>query len=205
MAEAAINGQSAQKTDVQAAGETIHFGTVEDLMITLPDGWEAVTLGQDELQEWLSNLALSGVTAQAFADGIGHETSLLAAAHTDPHAFGTPKPLMMLTVIPRYGLKLDQYIGELSAALASTPGIEVERTGLLYDVRVDGAPVGIVMYHLPASNETPDLSGYHLVQLDGDGENLVVMNWVANRDTIESLLPEIHAVAATVAPLSATP
>ena len=205
MAEAATNGQPVHNADAQAAEEVIHFGTVEDMTFTLPDGWETVTLGPEELKDWPNRFALSGAIAQAFLDGIGNETSLLAAVHPGPYPLGTPEPIMMLTVIPRHGLKLEQYIGELSAALASEPGIAVERTGLLYDVRVDGTPVGIVTYHLPPSNGRPGLKAYHLVQLDGAGENLVAMNWVATSDVLDTLLPKIHAVAASVALSSTRP
>ncbi len=205
MAEAATSGQPVHNAGAQTAEEIIHFSTVEGMTITLPDGWETVTLGPEELKDWPNQFAFSGAIAQAFLDGIGNETSLMAAAHPGPYPFGTPEPIMMLTVIPRHALRLEQYIGELSAALASEPGIEVERTGLLYDIRVDGTPVGMVTYRLPASNGTPGLKAYHLAQLDGAGENLVAVNWVATSDVLDTLLPEIHAAAATVALSSTKP
>ena len=72
---------------------------------------------------------------------------------------------LTVAVIPRHNLKLPQYIAELSAALEAA-GVEVTRAGLLYDVRVDGTPVGRVAFTLPPSDGQTPLAGYQLTQLD---------------------------------------
>jgi hypothetical protein len=196
---------SDQQLGHNGEAEEIHFDAVNDLTVRLPDGWKAVTLGPQDIQDRLRDFANSGGTAEAFLDATGSETGLLTAIYAGPLDVGRPRPTMTMTAVPRHGLRLKQYIDAVSAVLADESGVHVERAGLLYDVREDGTPVGIVMYRQSLPGERPEHTGYQLAQLDGEDEHLIVMSWIAHPDMIESLLPDIHSVAATVESQSATP
>jgi hypothetical protein len=206
-AKAIAEERSTETPDTEDAGQTIHYGTVEEQEIVLPIGWEAVSLGATEIRDRLGSHAMSGsdVAVYAFWGAIDDETRVLVAAFTGPRDAGTPQPIMTMSVIPRHKLQLSQYVEEFAAGLGSVSGIEVARAGLIYDVRTDGTPVGIVAYELPPSEREPDLTGYHLVQFDAGGENLVTMTWLATSDVIESMLDDIHATAATIGPTSTSP
>ena len=193
--------------ETETARQMIHYGAVDEREIVLPIGWEAITLGETEIRDRLAGSTAVGldVAAQTFLEATDDETRVLAAAFTGPRAADTPQPIMTVSVIPRHNLKLGQYVEEFAAGLDAVADIQVVRAGLLYDVRTDGAPVGIVAYQLPPSVGKPNRAGYHLVQFDAGGENLVAMTWVAAVDVIESILGDIHASAATVGPPSPNP
>jgi hypothetical protein len=105
---------------------------------------------------------------------------------------------LTIALIPRHGIGLDQYVEGLSGRLSSVEDLEVERAGLLYDVREDGLPVGMVAYHRSKPGEADLLSAYHLAQLDESGDNLVTMTWVGTPADLYLMLSDFHATAASL-------
>ena len=191
--------ESTQSSGAQPQKQTIRFGTAEDLTIELPSGWEAVVVEPTEIERRLTDSATTGsdAAAQPFLDATDDETRIFAAVYTGSSEPDTTPLSLTVAVIPRHNLKLPQYIEELSVALDSA-GVEVTRSGLLYDVRADGTPVGMAAFTLPPSDGQTPLAGYQLTQFDEGGENLAAMTWIGDQETIDAMMPDFHETAASI-------
>lgn len=178
--------------------KTIQLGSTEGLKIELPSGWKAMQFGRADIEERLAEVAGPSNETDKLLNAIGVETTVFSAEFVGPTEGDSIRPLMTVVIVPRHDIKLGQYIEELVAEIKSS-GADVNRAGLIYDIRTDGTPVGVVAFDLPISNGQPLLAGYHLAQFDDYGENLVVMTWTADRNTIEVMQPDFDAMAAAMA------
>lgn len=188
-------------TDDRAAWQSIYFGAADGLTIELPSGWDAVVLDDAAIQAGLAAADSStafDVAASEFLAATADTTTVIAATYTGAVESATVQPRLTIALIPRHGIGLDQYVEGLSSRLSSVEDLEVERAGLLYDVRGDGLPVGMVAYHRSKPGEADLLSAYHLAQLDEGGDNLVTMTWVGTPADLYLMLSDFHAIAASL-------
>lgn len=188
-------------TGDRAAWQSIYFGAADGLNLELPPGWDAAVLDAVAIQAGLA--AADGstafdVAASEFVAATADTTTVIAAIYTGSVESTTVQPRLTIALIPRHGIALDQYVEGLSGRLSSVEDLEVERAGLLYDVRGDGLPVGMVAYHRSKPGEADMLSAYHLAQLDEGGDNLVTMTWVGTPADLYLMLSDFHATAASL-------
>ncbi len=177
------------------------LGPSDSLNVELPPGWEAAVLDDAAIHAGLA--AADGstafdVAASEFLAATADTTTVIAATYTGAVESATVQPRLTIALIPRHAIGLDQYVEGLSSRLSSVEDLEVERAGLLYDVRGDGLPVGMVAYHRSKPGEADLLSAYHLAQLDEDGDNLVTMTWVGTPADLYLMLSDFHATAASL-------
>ena len=186
---------------VIAERQPIYFGAAGELTIDLPPDWESAVLDAAAIRTQLSESdppAQTDPATSTFLDGTNDTTSVIVATFTGDVADPAVRPVLTVTVIPRHEIRLDQYVEGLAGRLSSTADVEVERAGLLYDIREDGLPVGMLAYHRAKPGGADLLSAYHLAQFDEEGDNLVTMTWVGTPADLYLMLSSFNAIAASL-------
>jgi hypothetical protein len=113
----------------------------------------------------------------------------LSAVRSANEANGT-QPTLLAMQYPRHELSLEAYISGVAEAMGER--VEVQRAGIVFDVREDGKPVGVLQY----GDET--VSGYQVVQFDDKAESLILLTFTVPTAQLDEYMDEFHQIAAAV-------
>ena len=161
------------------ASETENISTTVSLpllQLELPPNWTAMILDPDEalvLPETDRNMVMA-LSAERTVAGTNSAV-----------------PTLLAIQYPRHGLSLEDYLIGVEQSLRER--VEIERAGILYDLREDGKPVGIIEYG------NGKVGGYQIVQFDAVAENLILLTFTAPSAEIDTYMPEFNQIAAAIA------
>lgn len=202
-AESKTPSSKATPMPTRAAERSIPAGPIQyvsaaAVSLSLPETWIVERLGGDAFAERIQNpSAEKQAPLEQVQAAIGAETEILWAISQESEPGGQGPTQLLVTTMPRHGLRLDEYVAAVTTALTENQGVSVKRAGIVYDVREDGQPLAIVEYRIEAADRETDTGGYQIVHFDGESENLMMLTFTVAASELSEQIPLFHEIAAS--------
>lgn len=171
------------------------IGALTSFTIPLPTGWEGVKLSGVDITDALEQVhAVSPGLAQnvqTIISAAGPKSEILVAWTNSVSSTTTSQvqaSLMAVAMQPN-GMSLLRYVEDTGAALAQQANTTIQKQGVLYDLRTDGRPVGVVHYRMGDGDE-----GYQALLLNKEATEMLLLTLTAPPSPFAFFLPEFLKV-----------
>lgn len=180
----------------EPASGPIFLDAITTLNVDLPEGWQIEKPGRAQLKSAEGQLrgmyptGHGAIRGQLNADG--ENPTILVAAKADLMQAGVAAPRLTILTYPRHQLSLEDYVSAASSVLAEHG--TVERAGMLFDIREDSLPAGMIEFR-QTTGSGDEIGGYQLIRLSPKGEKLIVLTFTGAGAEMADLIPEFNKIA----------
>lgn len=191
-------------TAVPSAVKLVAVG--DRLQLVLPTDWQSLEIAAPELQQSLATLAQSAAgldpaAVKRLLAAVDPQSTALVAWLNDPAPTAAATTSLLVTVLPRDGLRLESYLATARAALGRQPGVTVAAAQVEVNLRVDGQPVGLLHYTLPvnpARAAGPAMAGWQVALFDQPAEQLVLLTFSTPSTQSSTHFPVFQEIVRTL-------
>jgi hypothetical protein len=170
------------------------------ITLLLPADWQSSELTEAGLEERLvstaaaTGVAISASTLAPLQRGNSADTVILTMQWGTERA-DEPAPALTVLAVVRNGLTLERYLDAVQSKLSAS-GAMLQHSGIDWQLRSDGLPVGVLHYTVPVAGG-PELAGYQVVALDSSAKHLVILTFTAAASRFAEVFPTVQQIVQT--------